>query len=182
MKHLRCAWIPALALLAFLPCVGRAQRVTVDFYDAPLRQVIGNFANYSGTTIIVANDIGNPAVSTSIRDLEWRAALDRILEAHDLVARSRPSGIIIVERRMDRPRLITVDFYDAPLGQVVDNFATYAGRTVILPVEGRDLRVTVSLRDVEWLRGLEQVLATVAYAARVDAAGIIRVEKRDPQR
>jgi ferric-dicitrate binding protein FerR (iron transport regulator) len=179
-RHLRRTWLVVVTLLALVPCVSRAQRVTVEFRDASLREVIRNFANYSGTTIVAANDVGDPPVSTSIHDLEWRAALDRVLEAHDLVARTRPSGIITIERRTERPRLITVAFFDAPLGQVVDNFATFAGRTIILPADARDLRVTVSLRDVEWWRGLDQVLASAAYVARVDDAGIIRAEKRDP--
>ena len=88
-------------LLALSPSIARAQeaaRVTFEWQDAPLSHVVRAFARFSGRTIVVAPDVGDPLVTASFQNVEWRAALEIILAAQALVARVDPSGNIRIER------------------------------------------------------------------------------------
>ncbi len=78
-----------------------------------------------------------------------------------------------------QPR-ITVTFQDAPLSQVIENFAAFAGRNIVLAPDVGDPHVTADIRNVEWQLGLDQILAPLGLVARVDASGVIRVERRSP--
>ena len=78
--------------------------ISVTFQNAAFRDVIAGFAAFSGTTIVVEGAIGNPEVNASFRDVEWRSALDEILDKQGLVATvDRPTGIIKITRRPNRP-------------------------------------------------------------------------------
>ena len=78
--------------------------ISVTFHDAAFRDVIAGFAAFSGTTIVVEGAIGNPAVNASFHDVEWRRALDEILEKQGLLATTdRPTGIIKITRRAPTP-------------------------------------------------------------------------------
>ena len=99
-KRLRLIAPFALTLLPLAPSIGLAQtpgRITVQYQNSPLSQVIRGLAAYSGSTIIVGRDAGDPDVTATLRDVEWRLALDRILAPHALIARSDPTGIIRIE-------------------------------------------------------------------------------------
>lgn len=180
-KRLRLvAGFVALALPPLSPSLGQAQppgAVTVEYQNAPLSQVIRGFATYSGTTIIVTRDAGDAPVTASIREVDWQVGLDRILETHALVARRDPSGIIRIERR--RP-LITVEFQDAPLSQVIRAFAVFSGSTVVVASDIGDPEVTASITNADWRLGLDRILEAHALVARLDGAGVLRIERRTP--
>ena len=57
------------------------------------------FTTFSGSTVVVAPDVGDPDVTATITNADWRLGLDRILEAHALVARVDSTGAIRIERR-----------------------------------------------------------------------------------
>jgi type II secretory pathway component HofQ len=74
--------------------------ISVTFQDAAFRDVIAGFAAFSRATIVVDGAIGNPAVNASFYNVEWRRALDEILEKQGLIATDdRPTGIIKIVRR-----------------------------------------------------------------------------------
>ena len=74
--------------------------ISVTFEKAAFRDVIAGLAAFSGSTIVVEGAIGNPEVSASFHDVEWRRALDEILEKQGLIATTdRPTGIIKITRR-----------------------------------------------------------------------------------
>jgi ferric-dicitrate binding protein FerR (iron transport regulator) len=93
------------ALLALSPSIGGAQearRVRFEWENAPLSQVVRAFAAFSGRTIVVAPDVGDPAVTATVQSVDWRAALELILVAHGLVARADASGNIRIEKEGSR--------------------------------------------------------------------------------
>src|ERR1043166_2234261 len=99
----------ALALLVAPPSFlsGQTQqRITVEYQNAPLREVVRGFAAFSGRTIGVAPDVGDPLVTAVARDVDWVAGFDKILETQPLVARPRGGGVI----RVERGRQVTLAF------------------------------------------------------------------------
>ena len=75
-------------------------------------------------------------------------------------------------------RGITVEWQNAPLSHVVRAFATLSGRTIVVAPDVGDPEVTASVQAADWQRALDVVLATRGLVARVDASGIIRIEKQ----
>ena len=178
-KRPRLTAAVALALLAVSPSIGVAQAprlITVEVFNAPLSQVIRGFATYSGSTIVVARDVGDPEVTGTIHNLDWRLGLDRILETHALIARPDLSGGIRIERR----RRVTVEFHNAPLSRVIRGFATYSGSTIVVANDVGDPEVTGTINNDDWRLGMDRILETYALVARLDPTGIVRIERRNP--
>ena len=180
-KRLRLTAGFALTSLTLASSIGLAQAprpVTVEFQNAPLSQVMRAFGTYSGSIIVLAPDVGDPEMTATIENVDWRLALDRIVDTRALVARTGASGVIRIERR----RPVTVSFQNARLSQVIRGFAGYSGRTIALAPDIGDLSVTAEIEDTDWQRALDTILAFHALAARVDASGAIRIETRNPAR
>ena len=78
------------------PAPAEAQRVTVSFADAPIRDVLFTFAEFADRSIVAGARVDG-LVSAEIRDQPWDVALHAVLEAHGLVARDTESGIVQVE-------------------------------------------------------------------------------------
>lgn len=78
------------------PARAEAQRVTISFADAPVRDVLFTFAEFAGRSIVAGARVDG-LVSAEIRDQPWDVALQAVLEAHGLVARETESGIVQVE-------------------------------------------------------------------------------------
>ena len=98
----RLAAVLAFTLTVLLPSLAHAQarpRITVEYQNAPLNEVVRNFAAFSGQTIVLASDVGHRDVTASLRNLDWKIALDTILEEQSLIARVDASGAIRIERR-----------------------------------------------------------------------------------
>ena len=73
--------------------------ISVDYYNVPLRDAVRRLAAFSGRTIVMPSEIGNPIVNASLGNLHWRRVLDLVLESEGLVARDDESGIIRIEKR-----------------------------------------------------------------------------------
>ena len=79
------------------PQQSQQQRVTVTFFDADIREVIGNFAAYSGRTIVPSSSVQGK-ISAEINDQPWDIALRAILESQGLSAVEDPAtGIITID-------------------------------------------------------------------------------------
>ncbi len=70
-------------------------RITVDFQETDIRDVVLTFANLSGHTIVLAKGVSG-LVTASIRNQPWRAALISILEPLGLSAVEDSTGVISV--------------------------------------------------------------------------------------
>ncbi|CAN5815456.1 hypothetical protein BH23GEM9_BH23GEM9_15200 [soil metagenome] len=71
--------------------------ITVTFTNEPIINVLAVFSEYAGRTILAAPDIQSRNVTAELRGVPWEQALDAILEANDMVIRSMPSGVMLVE-------------------------------------------------------------------------------------
>jgi type II secretory pathway component HofQ len=93
-----------LTLLAAPALSAHAQNVTMEWQNAPLSQVIRAFARFSGRTIVLASDVGDPEVTASLQNVDWQRALGLVLARLGLVERVDPTGVIRVERRTSPTR------------------------------------------------------------------------------
>jgi type IV pilus assembly protein PilQ len=76
------------------------QRITVDFRNVPVQDVLLSFAVTSGRTIIAGPGVtGN--ITANIVDQPWDIALRSILRTHGFVAEETPTGIIEVHNAED---------------------------------------------------------------------------------
>lgn len=86
------------SLAAQGPLEGQELRrpISVSFSSAPIREVLFAFAEFAGRSLVPGAGVEG-TVSAEIRDQPWDVALNAVLDAHGLVARELPSGIIRVD-------------------------------------------------------------------------------------
>jgi beta-lactamase regulating signal transducer with metallopeptidase domain len=82
-------------------------RITVDFQNADIREVIRVFSNFSGRTMVVGKSVTG-LVTTSIKDQPWLGALRSILQSQGLAAVDDSTGVIIVVAKPDLPARVRV--------------------------------------------------------------------------
>lgn len=71
-------------------------RITVQYDNIDIRDVIAAFATFSGRTIVIGKDVSG-VVTADIQDKPWDVALQAILQAQGLAATEDASGIITVD-------------------------------------------------------------------------------------
>ncbi|MEJ2539786.1 MAG: AMIN domain-containing protein [Gemmatimonadota bacterium] len=71
-------------------------RITVEFTETPIEEVLFTFAEYSGRSIVSGNDVQG-SISAKIDNQPWDEALDVILQSNGFAATELPSGIIRVD-------------------------------------------------------------------------------------
>jgi type IV pilus assembly protein PilQ len=77
--------------------VSQMPRITVTFENTDIRDVLNNFADFTGKSFVPGAGVeGN--VTANIRNQPWDLALKAILEAHGLTAVETATGIIRVDR------------------------------------------------------------------------------------
>jgi type IV pilus assembly protein PilQ len=77
--------------------VSQMPRITVTFESTDIRDVLNNFADFTGKSFVPGAGVeGN--VTANIRNQPWDLALKAILEAHGLTAVETATGIIRVDR------------------------------------------------------------------------------------
>ncbi len=74
----------------------QAQRITVTYNQADIRDVLAAFGGFSGRTIVVGKDVQG-TVTAEIKDQPWDVALQAILQSQGLAASEDASGIITVD-------------------------------------------------------------------------------------
>ncbi|MFH1765872.1 MAG: AMIN domain-containing protein [Gemmatimonadota bacterium] len=159
----------------------QADRIRVTFSNAPIAEVLFQFAEFSGRSIVPGAGV-TAIVSAEIRDQPWDVALAAILSAYGLAATELESGIIQVEnlenlrqREINEPvgtRAFTVNYATATeLEQAVSAFLTQdRGRIAVNP-STNTLIVTDVPRVLNAVAGLIQELdketAQVSISAKI---------------
>ncbi|UCC82065.1 MAG: AMIN domain-containing protein [Gemmatimonadota bacterium] len=91
--------------------VSQMPRITVTFENTDIRDVLNNFADFTGKSFVPGAGVeGN--VTANIRNQPWDLALKAILEAHGLTAVETATGIIRVDRLenlQERQQLIQLE-------------------------------------------------------------------------
>jgi hypothetical protein len=166
-----------LASLVLVPVVaeGQASRsVTVEYENAPLSRVAGGFASFSGRAVTIAPGIGDPAITGSVRNFDWKDGLDRLLASQALVARPNTDGGL----RIEHERRMTIQYEGAPLTDVVRAIAAFSEHAIVVMPDVGNPPVSVSLKNVDWQRGLDQILTHTGLVAQTDSAGVLRIQSR----
>jgi len=86
----------AAAPKAFEPQQSQEPRISVEFQDTEIRDVIMSFSVFSGRTIVVGKGVAG-LVTASIKDQPWDVALRSILQSQGLNALEDATGIITVD-------------------------------------------------------------------------------------
>ena len=174
-RRFLCTALP-LALLG-LPLVSQAQsqgRISVEYKNAALTQVVQDFSSFSGRTIIVSPEAGNPSVTMLVKDVEWERGLDGLLASRSLVARPDSSGIL----RIEKERRVVVEYENARLSRILKDFSRFSGRAIVLEPSAGDPEISAALRNVDWQRALYRILDQCGFVAQPDTAGALHVEPR----
>lgn len=78
------------------PAAPEQPRITVNFQEADIRDVLASFAEFTGRSIVPGSGVQG-SVTATIREQPWDVALQTILRAYGLAAQELPSGIIQVD-------------------------------------------------------------------------------------
>lgn len=70
--------------------------IWVEFRNTPILDVLGQFADFSGKSIVPGVGVGTQTITASIQGQPWDEAMRAILTSQGLMARELESGIIMV--------------------------------------------------------------------------------------
>lgn len=159
----------------------QAPRITVQWDNASIEDVIAGFAAFSGRTIVISKGItGN--VTAEIKNQPWDLALNAVLESQGLAVQSLPGGIFNIVSKMElaradstvpvETRLVRINYAKATsLVPAVQSIVTKQRGVVVADSVTNSLVITdVSTRIndvVEFVRGLDLRTPQVSIQAKI---------------
>jgi type IV pilus assembly protein PilQ len=158
----------------------QAARITVQWDNASIEDVVAGFAAFSGRTIILGKDIkGN--VTAEIKNQPWDLALNAVLESQGLAVKTLPGGILNVRSQVDlaradstvpiTTRLVRVNYAKATsLVPSVVSILSKRGQAVADSTSNSLVITEVSTRIdevVEFVKGLDQRTPQVSIQAKI---------------
>jgi len=165
----------------------QAPRITVQWDNASIEDVVAGFAAFSGRTIILAKGIqGN--VTAEIKNQPWDLALNAVLESQGLSVQTLPGGIFNVVSKVElaradstvpiTTRLVRINYARASsLVPSVQSILTKRGAAVADSTSNSLVITEVSSRIeevVDFVKGLDLRTPQVSIQAK-----IIFVDRRD---
>jgi type IV pilus assembly protein PilQ len=165
----------------------QAARITVQWDNASIEDVVAGFAAFSGRTIILGKDIkGN--VTAEIKNQPWDLAMNAVLESQGLAVKTLPGGILNVVSQIElaradstvpiTTRLVRVNYAKATsLVPSVASILTKRGQAVADSTSNSLVITEVTSRIdevVEFVKGLDQRTPQVSIQAK-----IIFVDRQD---
>ncbi len=85
--------------------------ITIALDNVPVQDVVNMFSRISGANIIVCGSFTNMNLTASLKDVEWKAALNLLLSSVNLTTIEDPSGIMMV---------VTLEKYKEKIQQMED--------------------------------------------------------------
>jgi type IV pilus assembly protein PilQ len=82
-------------------------RISVEFRQLPIVDVLNTFADFSGRSIVPGQGVGDQNITAAIREQPWDEAMRAILEGQGLTAQEMSSGIIMVTSLANQRELET---------------------------------------------------------------------------
>ena len=158
----------------------QAARITVQWDNASIEDVIAGFAAFSGRTIILGKDIkGN--VTAEVKNQPWDLAMNAVLESQGLAVKTLPGGILNVVSQAElaradstvpiTTRLVRVNYAKATsLVPSVASILTKRGQAVADSTSNSLVITEVSSRIdevVEFVKGLDQRTPQVSIQAKI---------------
>jgi type IV pilus assembly protein PilQ len=158
----------------------QAPRITVQWDNAGIEDVIAGFAAFSGRTIILGKDVkGN--VTAEIKNQPWDLALNAVLESQGLAVQTLPGGILNVVSKSDlaradstvpiTTRLVRINYAKATsLVPSVQSIITKRGAVVADSTSNALVITEVTSRIdevVDFVRGLDLRTPQVSIQAKI---------------
>ncbi|HZE94948.1 MAG TPA: AMIN domain-containing protein [Gemmatimonadales bacterium] len=158
----------------------QAPRITVQWDNASIEDVVAGFAAFSGRTIILSKDIkGN--VTAEIKNQPWDLALNAVLESQGLSVQTLPGGILNVVSKLElaradstvpiTTRLVRINYAKATsLVPSVASILTKRGQAVADSTSNSLVITEVSSRIedvVEFVKGLDLRTPQVSIQAKI---------------
>src|SRR5262249_54036569 len=158
----------------------QAPRITVQWDNASMEDVIAGFAAFSGRTIILGREIkGN--VTAEIKNQPWDLAMYAVLQSQGLAVKTLPGGILMVVSQLElaradstvpiETRLVRINYAKATsLVPSVASILTKRGAAVADSTSNSLVITEVSSRIdevVEFVKGLDQRTPQVSIQAKI---------------
>jgi len=158
----------------------QAPRITVQWDNASIEDVIAGFAAFSGRTIILGKGItGN--VTAEVKNQPWDLALNAVLESQGLAVKTLPGGILNVVSQIElaradstvpiTTRLVRINYARASsLVPSVASILTKRGQAVADSTSNSLVITEVSSRIddvVEFVKGLDLRTPQVSIQAKI---------------
>ncbi len=158
----------------------QAPRITVQWDNASIEDVVAGFAAFSGRTIILSKDIkGN--VTAEIKNQPWDLALNAVLESQGLAVQTLPGGILNVVSKIElaradstvpiTTRLVRINYAKATsLVPSVQSILSKRGQAVADSTSNALVITEVSSRIedvVEFVKGLDLRTPQVSIQAKI---------------
>jgi len=165
----------------------QAARITVQWDNASIEDVVAGFAAFSGRTIILGKDVKG-TVTAEIKNQPWDLAMAAVLESQGLAVKTLPGGILNVVSQAElaradstvpiTTRLVRVNYAKATsLVPSVASILSKRGNAVADSTSNSLVITEVTSRIdevVEFVKGLDQRTPQVSIQAK-----IIFVDRQD---
>ena len=168
----------------------QAPRITVQWDNASIEDVVAGFAAFSGRTIILGKDIKG-TVTAEIKNQPWDLAMNAVLQAQGLAVKTLPGGILTVVSQAELARadstvpitmqLVRVNYARATsLVPSVASILTKRGQVVADSTSNSLVITEVSSRIddvVEFVKGLDLRTPQVSIQAKIIFVDRLDVEE-----
>jgi type IV pilus assembly protein PilQ len=159
----------------------QAPRITVQWDDADIQDVVAGFAAFSGRTIVVGRGITGK-VTAEVKNQPWDLAFRAVLESQGLAVQTQPGGILVVIDKKDlaradstvpvETRLVRVNYANASsLVPAVASIVTKSRGAVVADSVNNALVITdvqTRIDDIEgFVRGLDVRTPQVSIQAKI---------------
>ena len=159
----------------------QAPRITVQWDDADIADVVAGFAAFSGRTIVVGKGITGK-VTAEVKNQPWDLAFRAVLESQGLAVQTQPGGILVVVDKKDlaradstvpvETRLVRVNYAQASsLVPAVASIVTKSRGSVVADSVNNALVITdvqTRIDDIEgFVRGLDVRTPQVSIQAKI---------------
>ncbi len=91
--------VPSTPLKRYINDSSKVKRITLNFTDIEIRQLLQLFAQFTGTNLIIGNKVQG-TMSIHLKNIPWPQALTAILKSHGLAQR-RLGGTVIIAPAAD---------------------------------------------------------------------------------
>jgi type IV pilus assembly protein PilQ len=159
----------------------QAPRITVQWDDADIQDVVAGFAAFSGRTIVVGRGVTGK-VTAEVKNQPWDLAFRAVLESQGLAVQTQPGGILVVVDKKDlaradstvpvETRLVRINYANASsLVPAVASIVTKARGSVVADSVNNALVITdvqTRIDDIEsFVRGLDIRTPQVSIQAKI---------------
>jgi len=150
-------------------------KITADWKDNPLRQVLQYITERAGVNIIPDISINDDVrvKMSPITNLPWRQALEEVCRLTGCILEEVTPTIFHVTK----PPTYTKRYEDANLEVIVREIAEEAGVNIIIDNEVKGKKVSFSFENVPWIDALNYLAKTAGFTVVKEERNVYRIVK-----